>query len=216
MYYIDDLGVGEKQMDIRIRNRWQMDVLRETMKVDRALDRAKARLEQFLMYDIPKDHSSNLFLIWPIGLWDWESFLHFRGDLLRYADLGDGLQRFSLQKHTVNGSRSEMVALPFHECASSPDDPTPDPRFLSPFPMLHIIPYRILQEKRLHLDRMMMKGHPHVRDKNDKLMQQASSQEIDYWYSFQIPEAEDSASTFRRRSNYEHLTQDIGIKPIKA
>lgn len=157
-----------------------------------ALDRAQSEVERLLSDRVLSSPTANLFLVWPFGLADMNSFLPFASAVIERADLASGTGG-------PEDATKPATAFPFHPFMgreSAAGGPTlrhalrqttsdfNDFRFTSPFPMLHVIPRAELHKSREQLGSRAKSGGLHLLDRNLKRMRDASDEDRQRWEAF--------------------------------
>jgi hypothetical protein len=154
------------------------------------LDRAQSEVERLLTDRVFSSPTANLFLVWPYGLADMNTFLPFASAVIAHADLASGTGG-------PEDATKPATAFPFHpfmgreSAAGGPTlrhalrqkgvDAINDFRFVSPYPMLHVIPRAELHKSREQLGSRAKSGGLHLLDRNLKRMRDASDEDRQRW-----------------------------------
>ena len=149
---------------------WQLDPLQSDEHARLAatgIRAAGAAVHELLHTEVPNHPSSNLFLVWPCGLSDLETFKGFVSALTQQA----GLDFASV---TGEGADAPAVAFPFHPAME-------DYRFAAPWPMAHVIPQGELSRARRQLRARKLAGKGCLLSQNARTMREASSERREAW-----------------------------------
>ena len=180
---------------------WRLDPLHSAEDAElalAALGRAEHWIDRLLSHDTAAHASSNLFIVWPVGVADPSTYQSLAAALASRA----GLQ---LAGTTGEGSDVPAVMFPFHPtmqwsrdavaCASASGHE--DFRFASPFPMVHVIPQSELGRARRRLKLKKAAGGICLQERNSSRMQEASEADRSRWQGLlaQCREATTSSST---------------------
>ena len=154
----------------RQSQRWQLTAGGNERQVIEAVSRMGTRIEHLLKSDVQAEASSNLFLVWPVGLDDHDSFMSFSRMCISWFGLGDG---------TGGPEASDVAAVgfPFHPHAGGPGSYV----FRSPYPMLHLIPIAELDRARTRLRRRDNGKGMLIQQQNSQLMRAATAHDREKW-----------------------------------
>ena len=129
---------------------------------------AEAAVHELLQTEVPHvSANSNLFLVWPHGLADLDTFRSFVSAITH---------RSGLDFASVTGESADApaVAFPFHPAMD-------DYRFRSPWPMAHIIPQGELTRARQQLRARKRAGKACLVSQNARAMREATSERRAAW-----------------------------------
>ena len=184
--HVETFGVEEADLLARHRSGWRLTESGNETHVFEGVQRMGRRLEQFLAEDVRADATSNLFLVWPIGLADHADYISFSQMLLSWFRLGDGTGG-------PEESDAAAVGFPFHPRSGEPggsgrgfgcEAPQPSYVFRSPYPMLHLIPMAELSRARTGLRQRSADGRGLlVQQRNAQLMRAATDGDRERWDS---------------------------------
>ena len=136
-----------------------------------AILRAESEVRHLIDTGARDDASSNLFLVWPNGLDDLQTYKAFASAIAQRTQI-------PLAGETGEGCHSDAaVAFPFHPNLHGRDDY----RFASPWPMLHIIPHHELQRARRQLKEKKAAGKGCLLQRNLRHMRDASAVQREQW-----------------------------------
>ena len=149
---------------------WHLDPLRNHSHAEVALaaiERADNEVSKLLLEHVESEATSNLFIVWPVGLQRLDTFRSFVALLAQRAGV-------HFAGVTGEGADTPAVAFPFHPQAD-------DYKFKSPFPMAHFIPQAELSRTRRQLKARKAAGKSCLLTRNLNLMREASETQRDGW-----------------------------------
>ena len=149
---------------------WHLDPLRDQSHAAIALaaiQRAELEVRTLLEEHVESEASSNLFIVWPVGLQQMATFRSFVALLAQRSGV-------DFAGVTGEGADSPAVAFPFHPQAQ-------EYKFASPFPMAHFIPQAELSRARRQLKARKATGKSCLLSRNLSLMREASRTQRDGW-----------------------------------
>lgn len=154
---------------------WKLDPLHHKAHAElafAALGRAERWIDEIVGANTSND---NLFIVWPAGLADLAMYKSFAALLAHRAGL-------YLAGTSGEGADAPAVAFPFHPemAQASPLGPA-DYRFVSPWPMVHIIPQVELSRARQQLRKRKVAGKTCLLARNVQIMQEATSAQHKDW-----------------------------------
>lgn len=181
---VDPFDAPEDAIARRVHEDWKLDPLRSIGHAQIALaaiERAERWIDELLEVAVASDSTSNLFIVYPIGLSDPAMYRAFAALLTQRA----GLQ---LAGTTGEGEDAPAIAFPFHPAMRQPSLGTDqahaaDYRFASPFPMAHIIPQGQLSHARQQLRARKAAGGTCLLARNKEVMRAASEARRQGWES---------------------------------
>ena len=100
---VDDFDSDGRELANRAGARWRLDPLRHEAHAElalAALDRAERWVDQLLSKDMMAHPSSNLFVVWPVGVADYSAYLGMAAalaDLHAHLTLEDVLSKARAQ-----------------------------------------------------------------------------------------------------------------------
>jgi hypothetical protein len=143
-----------------------------------AIGRAEHEVGALLRAEAERSTSGNLFLVWPTGLEDLETYRSFVALLAHRAGI-------HFAGVTGEGTDAPAVTFPFHPQMTHArgESGPPDYRFASPFPMAHIIPQTELASARQQLKERKAVGGACLLRRNTHLMSSASAEQQTAWES---------------------------------
>ena len=166
---------------------WRLDPLHSAEDAElalAALGRAEHWIDRLLSHDTAAHASSNLFIVWPVGVADPSTYQSLAAALASRA----GLQ---LAGTTGEGSDVPAVMFPFHPTMQwsqnnalvrpSTSGGHEDFRFASPFPMVHVIPQAELGRARRRLKLKKAAGGACLQERNHSRMREASDADRSHW-----------------------------------
>ena len=165
----------DKTLARRMDQCWRLDPLSDRSDAARAVSalwRMEHGVGSLLSEETETYPSSNLFIVFPVGLLEMDVFEMFVSMLAQRTEL-------PLAGVTGEGADAPAVMFPFHPHMQAHG--TPDYKFASPFPMVHVIPGAELSRARNQLKERKAAGKACLLTRNMRLMREATDAKRAAW-----------------------------------